>query len=168
MNRGVSRGAWYVAGALLMALLPVPACLSATQQRESSLVRVARTFNDDWRWGRWEAVASVMPPDEARLFRERAASLEDELELADFEVTAIDFGADSKTATVVATFEWYWKSDPRVRKTTVTERWSAEQGAWQMIEVRRTRGERFGLVPEPATPPAPDSAPTEPAVPPDM
>ena len=133
-----------------------PGCLTATQEREGTLVRMARTFNDDWRWGRWEAMAGAMPPDDARRFRERVESLDEELELADFEVTAIDFGPDSKTATVVATFEWYWKSDLRVRKTTVTQRWSAETGPWTMVEVRRTRGDRFGLVPEPAAPTAGD------------
>ena len=124
-------------------------CLGTTQRREETLVRMARTFNDDWRWGRWEAMTTVMPRMDAAAFRGRVAALESELQLADFEVTSVNFAPDSNSATVTARFEWYLKRDPRVRDTTVEERWEWRDGQWQVVKLRRVRGDRFGLVTEP-------------------
>ena len=50
---------------------------------------------------------------------------------------------------MVAKFEWYHKRDPRVRATTVEQRWEHRDGDWRVVKLRRTRGERFGLVTEP-------------------
>ena len=69
--------------------------------------------------------------------------------LADFEVTSVTFATGSDAATVVAKFEWYLKHDPRVRVTTVEQRWEHKDGDWRVVALRRSRGERFGLVTEP-------------------
>ena len=141
-------------GGLLVALLAsllASGCLGTTQRREENLVRMARTFNDDWRWGRWEAMTAVMPKLDAAAFRGRVSTLEKELQLADFEVTSVTFAPDSQSAIVVARFEWYLKRDPRLRDTTVEERWEWRDEAWQMVKLRRVQGDRFGLVTEPTT-----------------
>jgi hypothetical protein len=135
-------------------------CMATTQRREDTLLRQARMFNDDWRWGRWDAMVTAMSHADADAFRRRVQSVEDQLVLADFEVTSITFASGSDAATVVAKFEWYYKNDPRVRVTTVSQRWEHGGGDWRVVELRRTRGERFGLVTEPiasgdAGPPAP-------------
>jgi hypothetical protein len=140
-------------GCTLLAVTLAGGCLSTTQRREDNLVRLARTFNDDWRWARWEAMATVMPKMDAAAFRGRVAALESELQLADFEVIQVNFGPGSDSALVTARFEWYLKRDPRVRDTTVEERWEHRDGAWQVVKLRRVRGDRFGLVTEPTTPP---------------
>lgn len=146
---------WAVAVVALGAL----GCLTATQDRQSTLTRAARMFNDDWRWARWDSMVASMPADEGSLFRKRVDSLEDELEIADFEVLSINFGEDSTSATVVAEFQWFYKSDLRVHRTTVSQSWE-HNGGWQMTEVRRTKGDRFGLVLEPVEPPEPAITPT--------
>jgi hypothetical protein len=147
---------------LLLALAALAAgCLSTTQRREDTLVRVARMFNDDWRWARWDAMTSSMAREDATLFRQRVDAVEDELVLTDYEVTSVTFATGSQTATVVAKFEWYYKRDPRVRATTVEQGWEHKDGAWQVVRLRRTRGDRFGLVTEPISPtPAPAAAAT--------
>ena len=138
-----------VAAVLAVLALPATGCLSTTQRREDALMRQARMFNDDWRWGRWDAMASSMSKDDAAAFRRRLDAMEDELVLADFEVTSITFAGGSDAATVVSHFEWYLKRDPRVRVTTVEQRWEHRDGDWRVVSLRRTRGERFGLVTEP-------------------
>ncbi len=148
------------AAALLALLALASGCLSVTQRREDVLIRQARIFNDDWRWARWDAMASSMSKEDAAAFRQRVDALNDELVLADFEVTSVTFASGSDSATVVSQFEWYLKRDPRVRATTVEQRWEHRNGDWKVVSIRRTRGDRFGLVTEPmATPAAASTVP---------
>jgi hypothetical protein len=127
------------------------ACATA-QRREDVLDEHARLFNDDLRWGRWEQVAGAMPRDEGEAFLARAQGLEAELVMADFNVSSITFHDGGNAATVVAKFEWYLKRDPVVRNTTIEEAWQWQGGRWVMNKLRRTRGDRFGLVTEPVAP----------------
>jgi hypothetical protein len=134
------------------------ACFTASQRREEVLIKQARMFNDDWRWARWEAMATSMPREDAVAFQKRVQALEEELVLANYEVLQIAFDPGGDAATVSAWFEWYLKRDPIVRKTTVSERWEHKDGQWQVVSIRRTRGDRFGLVTEPvAVPAVPDA-----------
>lgn len=144
----------------LLAAFSLVGCFTASQRREDLLIKQARMFNDDWRWARWEAMATAMPAQDAIAFRKRVQALEEQLVLANYEVELIEFDADKQGATVSAWFEWYLKRDPIVRKTTVAERWEQRDGQWQVVSIRRTRGDRFGLVTEPAAVPVvPDGGP---------
>lgn len=133
-------------------------CMSSTQRREEDLVRDARMFNDDFRWGRWEVLGQSMTPEENALFQARKNMVDDDLVIFDYEVTAIRFIQKSEAAMVDVKLEWYKKSDPSVRMATLQQRWESRAGRWIMIKQRRIRGDRFPLVPEPAsepeTPPA--------------
>jgi hypothetical protein len=133
-------------------------CFGTAQRREEVLVQNARSFNDDWRWGRWDTMAGAMPREDGTAFLARAQSLEPELVVADFEVTSITFAKQSSQATVVAKFEWYLKRDPRIQTTTVEQLWEFLENRWQVTKLRRTRGDRFGLVLEPVAPTSPEAA----------
>ena len=124
--------------------------LTPKQRREEALLREARQWNDDLRWARWEVVRESLPPDDARLFAERAALIGDDLMMADSEVTQIAFGQPSIKALVTVKIDWYTKRDMTVRSTTLQQRWEQRDGRWLMVEQRRTRGARFPLVTEPA------------------
>jgi hypothetical protein len=137
-----------------LAIALLGGCFSASQRREEVLIKQARMFNDDWRWARWEAMATAMPPEDAAAFQQRVQALDEQLVLADYQVLNIEFDADAQGANVSAWFEWYLKRDPTVRKTTVLQRWEQRNGQWQVIKIRRTRGDRLGLVTEPVAPPA--------------
>jgi hypothetical protein len=125
-------------------------CLTATQRREEDLLSSARLWNDDFRWGRWEIVGQSMPPEENALFQERRKLVDEDLVIADYEVTAIHFVRQSQAATADVKIEWYNKSEPTVRHATLQQRWENRGGRWMMIKQRRVRGDRFPLVPEPA------------------
>lgn len=143
----------------LALVLVLAGCAAGTPRREEVLIQNARAFNDDLRWGRWDAMAGTMPREEALAFLERARALEPELVVADFEVGSIDFQPGSEAANVTARFEWYLKRDPVIRNTTILQRWEFQEGRWQVTKLRRTRGDRFGLITEPARPPEAAGAP---------
>ncbi len=147
----------WIAGALALALT---GCLSATQRREDDLIREARTFNDDLRWARWEAMCADMLADDKQAFMARVDLVGDDLVMGDFEVKAVRFDANSQGASVTVDVEWYRKSDPTLRSTTLAQRWETRGARWMMVKQRRSRGDRFPLVNEPseAKPPAPDDA----------
>jgi len=139
-------------------------CMTPAQRREDNLLNEARTFNNDFRWARWSVVGQSMTPEENLLFQERKNLVDDNLVLADYEVTSIRFLQNSEVATVEVSLQWYKKDEPTVRKATLQQRWELRMGRWLMIKQRRVRGDRFPLVPEPtnenagkgekATPPA--------------
>jgi hypothetical protein len=143
-------------------------CMTPSQRREDDLVRDARMFNDDFRWGRWDILGQSMTPEENALFQARKDLVDTDLVIVDYEVTAVRFMEHSEAATVDVKLEWYKKSDPSVRQATLQQRWELRGGRWMMIKQRRARGDRFPLVPEPATEKAaPDKAAppvTKPAV----
>lgn len=125
-------------------------CVAPTQRREEDLVRDARMFNDDFRWERWDILGQSMTPEENALFQARKNLVDDNLVLADNEITSVKFLQSSQAATVDVKLEWYKKDDPTVRHATLQQRWEYRGGRWMMIKQRRVRGDRFPLVPEPA------------------
>ena len=124
-------------------------CMTPTQRRQDDLMHDARMWNDDFRWGRWEIVGQSLLPEENALFQERKNLVGDDLVIADYEVTGVRFLEGSRGATVDVTLEWYKKSDPTVRQSTLQQRWEQGAGRWMMVKQRRVRGARFPLVPEP-------------------
>jgi hypothetical protein len=134
-------------------------CMTPGQRREDDLVRDARMFNDDFRWGRWDILGQSMTPEENALFQARKNLVDADLVIVDYELTAVRFMQGSEAATVDVKLEWYNKNDPSVRQATLQQRWELRSGRWMMIKQRRSRGDRFPLVPEPATEKAvPDKA----------
>ncbi len=129
------------------------ACFSPTQRREEDLVRDARMWNDDFRWGRWSVLGQSMLPDENALFQERVRLVDTDLVMADYEVLGVKFLQGSQAATVDVRLEWYTKTEPTVRQATLQQRWEQRGGRWLMIKQRRVRGDRFPLVPDAAAPP---------------
>ncbi len=135
---------------LAMLLGALAGCLTATQRREEDLLLGARMWNDDFRWGRWEIVGQSMTPEENALFQERRGLVDEDLVIADYEVTSIRFLQQSQAATVDVKLEWYRKTEPSIRHASLQQRWEHRNGRWMMIRQRRVRGDRFPLVPEPA------------------
>ena len=126
-------------------------CMTPGQRREDDLIRDARMFNDDFRWGRWEVLGQSMTPEENTLFQARKNLVDTDLVIVDYEVVGVRFMNKSEAATVDVKLEWYKKSNPSVHQATLEQRWERRGGRWLMIKQRRARGDRFPLVPEPVT-----------------
>jgi len=139
-----------IAGIVALLVVGALGCITPGQRREEDLMREARIFNDDFRWGRWDVLGQSMTPEENALFQARKDLLDNDLVIVDFEVTSIRFLQSSQAAAVDVHIEWYKKSDPSVRQSTLQQRWELRNGRWMMIKQRRSRGDRFPLVPEPA------------------
>jgi hypothetical protein len=150
------KSAWAV-----MLGLTLVGCMTPGQRRQDDLIRDARMFNDDFRWGRWDVLGQSMPAEENALFQARKNLVDAELVIVDYEVTSVHFGEQAETATVEVHMEWYKKSDPSVRQATLQQRWELRGGRWMMMRQRRLRGDRFPLVPESA----PGNAATKRALP---
>jgi len=140
---------WILATAVLFTT--TLGCITPAQRREDDLIREARMFNDDFRWGRWDVLGQSMTPEENLLFQARKNLIDADLVIVDYELTAVRFLQSSEAATVDVHIEWYKKSDPSVRQVSLQQRWELRTGRWMMIKQRRVRGDRFPLVPEPAT-----------------
>lgn len=130
-----------------LAWLGAAACVTPGMQRKETFTRLAREFNDDVRWGRYASAAQSFPPDEARLFLERVKLAGPDLEIADQDVTSIQFASD-EAATVVVKFDWFSKREMLVKSTTIEESWKYLDGRWRVVSQKRVGGDRFPLVPE--------------------
>ena len=139
----------------------VSACFSPKQQRQDTLLRLSREFNNDVRWGRYDMAAAQFSPVEASRFLKRVDLVAEELVIADHEMTSIKFEEPSSKAKTIVVFEWYTKREPVVRKTSVAQTWGFDQGSWRLESQTRLRGPRFPLVPEAANEDAPKSGASE-------
>jgi hypothetical protein len=140
-----------IAGIVALLVVGALGCITPGQGREADLIRDARLFNDDFRWGRWDVLGQSMIPEENALFQARKNLLDNDLVIVDYEVTSVRFLQSSQAATVDVHIEWYKKNDPSVRQTTLIQRWELRGSRWMMIKQRRVRGTRFPLVPEPVS-----------------
>lgn len=138
------------------------ACLTPGQRREDTLLRNARFYNDDVRWGRYEKAAEALPAEDAARFLERARFVAEDLVMGDSEVLSVKFGNPSDTAVTEVKVEWYGKRDTTVRSATIEQSWEFRAGRWVLVKERRVRGDRFPLVLEPASPSAETKAPPAP------
>ncbi|MGD0836573.1 MAG: hypothetical protein ABSB49_08020 [Polyangia bacterium] len=133
----------------LLVLVQVGACFAPAQRREDDLLQEARAWNDDLRWARWDVLGQALTPEENARMQERRDLIAKELVIADNEVTAVHFQPGSRGAAVSVTLDWYKKSEAVLRQTTLEQQWELRAGHWIMIKQKRTRGDRFPLVPEP-------------------
>jgi hypothetical protein len=95
-----------------------------------------------------------LPPDEIAGFMERMASLADDFEMADHDVTGIVFADDGTRADVDVDLTWYNQRRALLRHTVVAQDWRYREGRWLCAKQTRLRGDRLPLILEPAAPPA--------------
>ena len=154
MESNVSRPVRFSAGALLACCACVaatPGCITPAQSRRDGLVRVAHEFNDGMRWRRAEQITPRLPPDEVQSFLARMATLADDFEMADHEVTSIAFGDNGARAAVGVEFTWYNQRRSLLRHTVVGQDWRFLDGQWICAKQTRLSGDRLPLILEPAS-----------------
>jgi len=132
-------------------------CVTPTQNRQDSLVRIVHEYNDGLRWGRYQDVTAHLAADEAERFLARTGALGDDFEMADDEVAAINFKDGGTRADVTVDFTWYNQRRSLVRRTFVAEEWRFQDGRWVCAAHRRVRGDRFPLITEPIAEASPPS-----------
>ncbi|MES1171836.1 MAG: hypothetical protein ABUL77_01255 [Bacteroidota bacterium] len=138
-------------------------CLTPSQNRQDTLVRITHEYNNGLRWGRYQDVTPHLAADEAERFMARAGALGDDFEMADDEVSSVEFKDGGTRADVLVDFTWYNQRRALVRKTRVGQDWRFTDGRWVCVAQRRVRGDRFPLI---AEGPAPSAAASHAASPP--
>jgi len=116
------------------------------------LTVAAREFNDDVRWSRFEQAGAKIPPEKRQAFIERHRALEDELEIADYELAGVDVDKSDKKmtrATARVEFTWTMKRRGLLEKTVIKQSWEDRDGGWVVVKEERQRGSSLTLFDEP-------------------
>jgi hypothetical protein len=113
------------------------------------VTQAAREYNNDVRWWRLEQAAEHIPPVERTRFIERRAILEDELEIADYELTGLTVDKKKETAVAHVEYTWSLKRHGLVEKTSTQQVWERQKGQWVVATETRVRGAPLAIFDEP-------------------
>jgi hypothetical protein len=114
------------------------------------VTNAAREYNNDVRWGRYDQAADHIAKDQRDRFVERHTSLEEDLEIADFELVNIVVDKAKQTATARVDYTWTLKNRGIVEKTTTKQTWEKRDSSWIMAQEMRVKGAPLVLFDEPA------------------
>jgi hypothetical protein len=138
---------------LLLAILftvVVPGCMTGMgYSMADQVMNAAREYNNDVRWGRWEQAALHVPRDKRGRFVEKRTQLDDELEIADFELVNIVVDKAKASAAARVDYTWVLKDRGIVEKTTTRQNWERKDGQWIVAEEVRVKGSPLSLFDEP-------------------
>jgi hypothetical protein len=112
------------------------------------VTNAAREYNNDVRWGRYEQAATHVPSDRRARFVEKRTQLDDELEIADFELVNIVIDKKKETASARVDYTWLLKERGIVEKTTTRQSWERRDGVWVVAEEVRLKGAPLSLFDE--------------------
>jgi hypothetical protein len=116
----------------------------------------AREYNEGVRWGRLEQAAAHLERARRAGFVDRHKALEDELEIADYELVSLELDkSDKKLPRATARVEYTWSLKRRglVEKTSTDQRWEERDGEWLLAAEVRVKGAPLSLFDEPPRPP---------------
>jgi hypothetical protein len=136
---------------LLCAVLGLSGCITGMgYSTVDQVTNAAREFNNDVRWGRYEQASVHVPRDKRQRFVEKRTMLEDQLEIADFELVNIVIDKQKSTASARVDYTWMLKERGIVEKTTTRQAWERRDGQWIMSSEMRVKGAPLSLFDEPA------------------
>ena len=134
-----------------LALIALTGCIGAMEYSTLDQVSIAaREYNQDVRWGRFDKAAKHVPVDIRQRFIDKHTNLEDELEIADFEMSGVEVDKGKKTATARVEYTWSLKSRGIVEKTTTKQKWERRDSEWVMAAEERVKGAPLVFFDEPA------------------
>jgi hypothetical protein len=134
-----------------LGLLVAGGCMSDYSARDRVTI-AAREYNDGVRWFNLEKAAKHLRKEERDRFYERHQLVEDELEIADYEVVSIEVDKSDKKknrATARVDFTWTLKRVGIVEKTSVVEKWEEDGNTWVLARIERVRGKPLSIFSEP-------------------
>ena len=133
-----------------LALVALTGCIGAMEYSSLDQVTIAaREYNQDVRWGRYDKAAKHVPVDTRQRFIDKHSNLEDELEIAEFEMSGIEVDKKKHTATARVEYTWSLKSRGIVEKTTTSQKWERRDSEWVLASEERVKGEPLVLIDEP-------------------
>ncbi len=133
-----------------LALVPLTACIGALGYSQmDQLTTAAREYNEDVRWGRYDVAAKHVPADMRQRFIDKHTNLEEDLEIADFEMSSITLDKKKETATARIDYTWSLKNQGIVQKTTTKQKWERKNSEWILASEERVKGKPLVLFEEP-------------------
>jgi hypothetical protein len=133
--------------------LALSGCLLMDYSAKDRLANATREYNDGVRWGRYEAASQHVPADKRQGFIDRHKNLEDELEIADYELVSLTLeGKKQDRARAHVEYTWTMKRRGLVEKTSTEQLWEQRGSTWVLASETRTKGEPLTLFDEPARP----------------
>lgn len=139
--------------ALALCAVASAGCMFDGYSTRDRVTFAARQYNEDVRWGRFLQAAAHVPKDRKDRFLEQHKNLDDDLEIADYDMTGIEIDkSDKKHEKITAHVDYTWtlKSTGLVRKTSTTQEWEEKDGTWYMAKEERVKGTPLALFDEPA------------------
>ena len=134
-----------------LGLIALTGCIGAMEYSTLDQVSIAaREYNQDVRWGRFDKAAKHVPVDTRQRFIDKHTNLEDELEIADFEMSGVEVDKTKKTATARVEYTWSLKSRGIVEKTTTRQKWERRDSEWVLASEERVKGAPLVFFDEPA------------------
>jgi hypothetical protein len=118
----------------VLALLPLlAACAGFLGAADSEFVfhESQRQYTQDIRWAQYDRAGHFLAPKALDAFHEQTADF-GELRFADYQVRAVEMGADGRSATVKVTYYAYLRTSPVALAVDETQEWQkdAESRAW--------------------------------------
>ncbi|HEX8952217.1 MAG TPA: hypothetical protein VF945_10260 [Polyangia bacterium] len=134
-----------------LVLVALTGCIGAMEYSSLDQVTIAaREYNQDVRWGRFDKAARHVPVDTRQRFIDKHANLEEELEIADFEMSGIEVDKGKHTATARIEYTWSLKTRGIVEKTTTKQKWERRDSEWVLAREERVKGAPLVFFDEPA------------------
>jgi hypothetical protein len=129
--------------------------MSNAYSTREQVATAAREYNEGVRWGKLEQAAAHIPKDRRKQFFERHKTLEDDLEISDYEVVAIDVDKSDKKHPKISTrvdYTWSLKREGLVHKTSTRQHWEERDSDWILFREERVKGTPLTLFEETASP----------------
>jgi hypothetical protein len=138
---------WACFGALVLAL--GGGCFAMGYSTVEQVTQATREYNNNVRWWRLDEAAVYVPAKERQRFIARRSELEDELEVADFEVASLQIDKKKETAVARVDYTWMLKREGLLRKTTTRQQWERQDGQWVVATEVRVKGAPLSIFDEP-------------------
>ena len=109
----------------------------------------AREYNEGVRWNQLDKAGKYLPTEARDRFFEKHKAVEDELEIADYEMTRLEVVKGKKNkATARLEYQWSLKRRGLVEKTVTEQAWEERGSEWVMCGEKRISGAPLTLFEE--------------------
>jgi hypothetical protein len=136
----------------LVALLFSGCMMGMGYSTKDKITAAAQEYNDGVLWGKLEQASLHIKKEQRNRFWEKHKALEDDLELADYEMVGLDIDKSDKKhdrATARMVYTWSLKTEGLLRKTNTEQKWEETNGDWIMMSETRTKGAPLTIFEEP-------------------
>ena len=115
----------------------------------TELVREVRGYNNGIRWRDFSAAALRVAPRERTEFLDRRDKLDEDLRVADWEMTRLEVDDSRYKAVVQVEYTWMLDSSGIVHTTVARQFWARHGDRWLLDHEERLRGDPMPGVAEP-------------------